>query len=230
MEINIKHLIKKIIEKWYIILIISVLCIAASILITSFITPIYSSTATFYVVNISPADMQYTPASLITANETIAKNYMELITSDYVLDSASQKLSSGYGIDYTPQELRNILQSSQKSGTGIFDIKISNADSYKALKIIEVISEESVVKISEIEKRADPVIVIKHGVEAKEPDSPRVYLNIVVAFIIGVFISIFIILLIELTNTKVKTDIDLKNRYKYPIIGQIPKWTFGDNK
>lgn len=223
MEFDIKQLIKKFAEKWYIIFIVVTLCVAAALLITSFITPKYSSTVTFYVVNI-PEDSSYTQSSLIAANESLAKNYIELITSNLVLDGSVEKLRMEYGINSSYKQLQKMLMTSQKSGTGVFSINISNENKAEALIIVKVISEEAVVKISEIEKREDCVRVIRSGQEATSPDSPNLLINVIFALIAGFSISFVLILIIMYTNNKVKTDNDLKNRYEYPVIGQIPRW------
>jgi len=223
-EFDIKQFLIKALEKWYIIISVIALCVVSSIVITMLIPPVYSSTAKLYVINNPSEGTEYTQSSLVTAKEDLAKNYIELMTSDDVLNRVSDTLYSSYGLVYSPSLIMEIMETEVISGTGTFTVKISNKSNDVASKIVNVIAEESVVYITDIENRDECVLIIRAGTVSNTPDSPKLIYNVAVAIVLGIALSSGIIFILIITNTKIKNEYDLKKKYGVPVIGRIPQW------
>ena len=108
------------------------------------------------------------------------------------------------------------------NNTEVFYITISSTDRQEALDIIEAIVDIVPVKISDFIKGSS-VAIVQEPELADEPDSPSVVLNTILGFLMGFVVSFAVIVIREITDTRVVTEDDIKSLFdKYTVIGQIP--------
>jgi len=79
------------------------------------------------------------------------------------------------------------------------------------------------MRMAEITKLQD-IVVVEEPQEPLEPIAPRKRMNMLVALILGGFIGIVSVFLIELKNTRLISVDDLEEEFKIPILALIPNY------
>nr|WP_276537088.1 GNVR domain-containing protein [Anaerosalibacter massiliensis] len=77
-------------------------------------------------------------------------------------------------------------------------------------------------KVKEIMK-VENIQVIDRAQEPEEPIKPRPKLNMAIAGVLGLMISIFLVFILEYLDNTIKTPDDVEYHLGLPIIGTIPK-------
>ena len=207
------------VKKLWLILLIAV---AASVIISGFtylfISPVYSSTSKFYVYNNTSSNINSSITSQdINAAQTLVETYIVIIRSDTVLE----KIAETADVDYTAEELDEMLSAGSISGTEVFYIKVSAHDRNEALRISEAIVDVVPGAITNVVKGGD-VSVIDTPKLDDEADFPSIPLFAVIGFLLGAIISFASFFIREVTDTTIYSEEDIKQSFGYPIVGQIP--------
>ena len=107
------------------------------------------------------------------------------------------------------------------SGTEAFYVSVSSnskKDAYELAKAFyEVIPEAipEIIKAGDVSKMDPPV-------KPKKADSPSLVLNTAIGGVIGVALSFFAFFLIEVLDTTIYSEDDIKDKFGYPVVGVIP--------
>ena len=72
--------------------------------------------------------------------------------------------------------------------------------------------------------KASGVEVVDKAIVPKNPIKPNKTKNIVIATVLGVLVSVFVILLMEALNTSIKEPKDIEEKLGIPVFGVVPKY------
>lgn len=151
--------------------------------------------------------------------QKLALTYGEIIKSRTVITSTIEKL----GLDITYSELANAVSVTNVYDTQIIKISIQNENPLIATKICNAIPEIFSTWVQRIVK-ASGVEVIDKAIMPENPIKPNKKMNVLIAMVLGVMVSVFIIFLIEELNTKIKEPKDIKEKLGIPVFGVVPKY------
>lgn len=148
-EISISLLLKVLKSAWWKILIITVtIAIAAAAFTTFFIPKKYSSSVRFFVINIS-VENDYTTNALVDAAPKLAKDYIEIIKGDKMLNKVIEELKSENGERQysdderlTPAYIRSLISGSTTDGSA-FNITVTSTDAEFAYDVAVEIQEHA---------------------------------------------------------------------------------------
>ncbi len=161
-------------------------------------------------------------ASLSELNyaQAVVDTYIEILQTKSFLN----EVADASGVDYTSTQLKNMISMSALNGTEIFRIRVTSTDPSEAFTIANTMAELAPGKIIEI-KDADAVRVVDPATLPIQPVSPNKAKNTLMGFALGIFLGFGIALLLEMNDTRVKSEEDLTRRYDYPVLGVLP---YGD--
>lgn len=79
---------------------------------------------------------------------------------------------------------------------------------------------------SQVDSRVNQtsVTVLSPAVAPDRPASPRMDLNLALAAVVGVMLGIGIVLLLEVTDRRVRSQDDLQNAWDVPLLGELKPW------
>ncbi len=216
---SIDKVLRVVFEKLWLMLIIAVASAIVMAAVTVYlISPVYSSTAKFYVQNDATGVSDSLTSQDLTAAKSLVDTYIVMIKTDTVLKEVAEKAD----VDYDPEELSDMMTAGAINSTEVFYITISSTDRQEALKIINAIVEIVPVKISNFIKGSS-VAIVQIPELATEPDSPSLILNVILGFMLGFVVSFAVLIIREITDTRVVTEEDVKLLFgNYTVIGQIP--------
>jgi len=184
------------------------------------IVPEYESSVTMLVNNETETSINKTYTADIQASQMLVDTYIVIIKSDTVLNQVCNKLNEHGIYDYDDERLRNSITASAVDSTEIFEVKVRGTDAKNTYTIANVIADVSPDIIKDFVE-ASSVKVVDYAVVG-ERVSPNIQKNMIFGLIIGLFLSCLIVVLREIFDMRIKTEDELEQWFKIPILGVIP--------
>lgn len=219
-EISLNEILDLLQENWKMMVIITLIFIGFATAFTFFfIDKTYNSSTTLIVGK----PEGYTSTVSDTANELrinqqLVGTYSEIAKSKSVMSEVNSALKLGM----SDTALAKMITISTVNDTELIKISVTSKDPVLASTIANKTAEIFMTNVAELMKINNLQIVDVAAVNSN-PVAPNLKLNITIAFLLGIVISVFIVFVKETLNTSVKTVDELKKLIgDIPIIGVIP--------
>ena len=189
---------------WIIITIGVIFSIAAYIWSTIMVVPKYKSSTKVYVLNNNINEKKLTTQDFQIGNYLL-KDYKEIILSSKVLERVIDK----NGIKMNLVVLRSKIEVKIPQDTRILTITVEDTDAKRAADIANSVRDEAFEEIKEITKE-ESVNILEKAQESKNPSSPDIRKNTIMAAAIGILLSLGIVVLKEVLDDRVKKQEDIE--------------------
>ncbi|WP_455537653.1 YveK family protein [Terrisporobacter sp.] len=208
-------------KKIWLIVASALICGLISGIVSFFVLqPVYE-TNTSLIVNkeVENEVTQMTTTDDLNYVQKLAVTYGEIIKSRTVITSTIKKLK----LDMTYEDLSDAISVTNVDSTQIIKISVQHKNPLIATRICNTIPKifskeaQRVVKASGVE-------VIDKAIIPENPVKPNKKMNIAIAMVLGIMVSVFVIFLIEALNTKVKEPKDIEEKLGIPVFGVVPKY------
>ncbi|GKZ04409.1 YveK family protein [Paraclostridium bifermentans] len=209
------QIIKK--RAWIIVLITSVAVIVSGIISFFVLSPVYESNTTILVNSDKAPGTDVITTDQINVSEKLAVTYGEIIKSKAVLDEVTKSL----GIKGGYEEIADKINVSSVNETQIISVSVQDTNPQRAADIANAIPKAFTKEVKRITK-ANSVKVIDKGIVPKTPIKPNKIMNIAIAAVLGIMISLFVIFLLEYLDNKIKVPQDIEKHLGLPLLGVIP--------
>ena len=219
-------------DKLILFILICMVCCTIALCVTKFLMKKeYTATAKLIVVQKSDsvsAQQNYTYSDLQLAQK-LAATYSQIIMSEAISDPVITNLDlyDKYGID--SEKYGNIVKVSSANNTEVMNIEVTTNDPQLSAEIAnEVVDvfEEKIYDIMQIEN----VTTLTDAKVPEKKSGPSTLKNTAIGGVIGLLICAAIVVLQLFTDTKVKTEEEVKKIFDYPIIGSIPDFEIKDTE
>lgn len=219
-EIELRDLFYMITKRIWLIVLITVLSVITSGLVSIFLlTPQYETFTTLMLGK--PADYNseenYSYQDILT-NQKLIGTYGEIAKSRGVLEEVKSELD----LHLTTGQLSEMITVSLLKNTEIIKVTVSDTSPERAADIANEAAVIFMKHVSDI-MQIDNVQVIDPAVAPINPVSPRVKMNIAIAGVLGMMVSLFIIFIIEAFDNTIKIPDDVTKYLELPVIGMIPE-------
>lgn len=208
-------------KKMWIIATSAIICGLVSGLISFFVLkPVYEAN-TSLIVNkeVNNETTQMSTSDDLNFVQKLAVTYGEIIKSRTVITSTIDKLN----LDMTYEELSEAVSITNVANTQIIKVSVQNTSPLLATRICNTIPQIFSTEVQRIVK-ASGVEVIDKAMVPENPIKPNKMMNIAIATVLGAMVSVFVILLMEALNTKVKEPKDIEEKLGIPVFGVVPKY------
>ena len=208
-------------KKLWIIVTSALVCGLISGLVSFFaLTPIYQAN-TSLIVNkeVGNKVTEMTTTDDLNYVQKLAITYGEIIKSRAVITPTIEKLD----LNMTYEALASAVSVTNVSDTQIIKISVQHENPKIAMKICNTIPSIFSEEVQRIVK-ASGVEVIDKAILPTNPIKPNKKMNVLIAMVLGVMVSVFIIFLIEALNTKIKEPRDIEEKLGIPVFGVVPKY------
>jgi len=220
-QIDLQRLLGALVSRAWIISIVAIVCAVLAFVGTFFlITPMYQSSAMFYVNNsaVSFGDAALSISSAdISASRGLVKTYIVILNTresiNDVIDYA--------GVDRTYSEVKEMISAASVDSTEVFRVVVESPDPQEAEKIADAIAYILPKRISSIVEGTSAKIV-DSAVVASRPSSPNYTRNAVIGFLAGLVLSMAFIVVRELMDITIRTEEDITQNVKHPILAAVP--------
>lgn len=220
-ELDLKRIADKLFHRLWLIILLSVLGAVIAFAFTYFfITPMYESSAMFYVNN---NDLSVGDTSLsistgdITASKSLVDSYIVILNTRTTLNDVIDY--SGVSLSYA--ELRNMISAASVNSTEIFEIVVTSSDPYEAERLANAIAYVLPKRISSIVEGTSAKIV-DTAIVAASPSSPSFSKNTILGFVISMLLCIAVMVLRILFDTTIRSEEMLSQITKHPILASVP--------
>ncbi|MBE6164499.1 MAG: capsular biosynthesis protein CpsC [Streptococcus gallolyticus] len=215
-EIDVLYLLRKLWgRKFFIIFIALAVGIVALLGSIFFIKPKYTSTTRIYVVSRS-SDSSLTNQDL-QAGSYLVNDYKEVITSNEVLSSVIDQEN----LSLSTSELSNMISVSIPTDTRVISISVEDTDAQEASDIANTIREVAAEKIKSVTK-VDDVTTLEAAEVASKPSSPNIKRNAALGALVGGFLAIVGILVLEVLDDRVRRPEDVEEVLGMTLLGVVP--------
>lgn len=215
-EIDVLYLLRKLwSRKFFIIFIALVVGTVALLGSIFFIKPKYTSTTRIYVVSRS-SDSNLTNQDL-QAGSYLVNDYKEVITSNEVLSSVIDQEN----LTLSTSELSNMISVSIPTDTRVISISVEDTDAQEASDIANTIREVAAEKIKSVTK-VDDVTTLEAAEVASKPSSPNIKRNAALGALVGGFLAIVGILVLEVLDDRVRRPEDVEEVLGMTLLGVVP--------
>jgi len=231
-EIDLTQIFEIIREKLILFILICMVCCTIALCITKFVMKEeYTATAKLIVVQKSDsasAQQNYTYSDL-QLSQKLAATYSQIIMSEAISDPVITNLNlyDKYQID--SEKYGKIVKVSSANNTEVMNIEVTTNDPQLSADIAnEVVDvfEEKIYDIMQIEN----VTTLTDAKVPQKKSGPSTLKNMAIGGILGLLICAGIVVLQLFTDTKVKTEEEVKKIFDYPIIGSIPDFEIRDTE
>ena len=216
--IDLRRLFNIIIERLWIIILVTLVATISSGIISFFILDdIYEASTTLMVSKTrddQSTNLQYND---ILLNQKLVKTYSEVAKSNRVLEKVIEKLT----LDMNTGSLRDKVKINSVSDTEIIRITVEDQDPNFAAELANSIAVVFMGEIGSIMKM-DNVQFIDMAQVPQNPIKPRPAMNIAISAVLGIMVSVFIIFLVEYFDNTIKTPEEIENSFGLPVLGSIP--------
>lgn len=205
-------------KRWWMILITFIIFVTGSGIISYFVLdPMYEAKTTLFVGKEKQDIRQPLQYNDIMVNQQLAKDYSVLAKSEVVTQAVIDKMK----LSTSAEELAKNIQVNIQEETRIIEMKVSSTDAALAKNIANTLTVIFINKAKEIIKVQNIQVVDKAKIP-RFPVKPKPILNMTIAGVAAMMISVGIILLVEYLDDTIKTPEDIEKHLGLIAIGAIP--------
>lgn len=151
--------------------------------------------------------------------------YSEIMKSEDLIINAIESKN----LNLNSEEVYKKLKVTPRDETQIIEISYRDIDKERGLTLINSIINDFTEKSKELIPNGNVQVIEKAKLPTK-PVSPNKFLNIFIAFILGIVFSIGLVLVLDFFDNTIKTREDIENDIGLILIGDIPEIRGNDIK
>lgn len=215
LEIDLVELMYRMIEKIKWIILAAVIGMLVGIFVTKFmITPEYQATAKLYVME---TKNQVVDLSAINISDKLTSDYVQVFRNWHV----HEKVLSTLGLDYSYQQIENMLTITTPTNTRIIEIKVTNTSPQEAYDIAMAYANIAPAFIEAKMETSRPNIFEEARVPTK-PSAPSLVKNVFLTTFLGAAIAVAIIFIQFIADDRIRTAEQLQKRLGLATLGMMP--------
>lgn len=217
--IRIEDIVDVLTKRWKMILSITLAATLISAVVSFFlIAPKYEARTKLFIgkENTQTQDQSYNNND-VQMYQKLLKTYAEVIMTK---DLVGQAVESS-DLDLNAEDVLKSLTVTPRADTQILEISYINVDPVIAQEVVESVTKNFINYSTELIPNGNVKIIESVRVPEK-PVSPNKKMNIAIAFLLGLMVSIGLSFLIEFMDNTFKTKEHIENILDLPAIGVIP--------
>ena len=202
--------------------------LAAFFVTKFFIEKKYTAKLSLYVDTTETDDSKINPQYSLNM-----QTYAQRLVSTYIrmLDTTSFYTAVSESLDekYSPTELSSMISFKSDENTEIFDVYITTNSPTESKLIGDAIGEVAPVTISSLRSNANLKVCDPAQIPTS-PSSPNTTRNVLIAFVVGLVLSVLISFIRFFADKKIKYDDEMTDILGIPVLAAIPNFDDYVNK
>ena len=220
-NINISEIFEALKKRYKLIIGITLaFTIIATVLSFFVIKPKYEITTKLFIgKEINQSQKQQYDNNDVMMYQKLLTTYAEVIQTD---DLIQRGLNKGH-LNLEVKDIKSGLKVTPRADTQILEISYTGTDKLQGVNIVKDITDEFIKESNKLIPNGN-VQVIEEAKMPENPVSPNKKLNILIAFVLGIMVSVGLSLLLEFMDNTYKSKEDVENYLDIPVIGVIPEF------
>ena len=215
--ISISEIFEALKKRWILIVSITLVATLISGILSFFvIKPTYEASTKVFVGK-EESSLEGYNTNDIQMYQKLLQTYAETIKTNEVIQAAINNTNA----DLSVKDVKDSLTVTPIADTQILQIKYKNNDPEVAKSILENITNEFVILSKELVPNGN-VRVIEAVQLPEDPVAPNKKMNIAIAFLLGLMVSVGLVFLLEYLDNTFKNKENLERELNIPVLGVIP--------
>ena len=217
--IKIEEIVEILAKRWKMILSITVIATVLVGIISFFVIPpkYEASTKVFIGKEESSAKDQNYNNSDVQMYQQLLKTYAEVVKTNDLVEKAITEAKA----DVKSKDVLESLTVTPTANTQILEIKYISKDREQSKDILQSITDQFIKTSTDLIPNGN-VKIVEQVKLPENPASPNKKLNIAIAFILGLMVSVGVSFLLEFMDNTFKTKEQVEQVLGVPVIGTIP--------
>ena len=215
--ISISEIFEALKKRWLLIVSITLVATLISGILSFFVIKPTYETSTKVFIGKEESNLEGYNSNDIQMYQKLLQTYAETIKTNEVVQAAINNT----GADLTVSAVKGALTVTPVSDTQILQIKYQSNEPEVAKEILENITNEFVVLAKELVPNGN-VRVIEAVQLPEDPVAPNKKMNIAIAFLLGLMVSVGLVFLLEYLDNTFKNKENLERELDIPALGVIP--------
>lgn len=206
-------------RKWTIIYITLFSVIIAAMVSFFFIKPVYESKVSV-IIGKEAAKVFYEDrytSSDIAMYQNLVKTYSEIAKSNSVLKKTQEGIK-----EYSTNSIGNLITVIPKANTQILELIVKGDNPSITVNVAKELVKNFILESRRVLPAGD-IEILDEPETPSAPISPNRKRNVLIAFLLGLMVSVGLSILLEFIDQAVRTEEDIKNCLDMPILISIPK-------
>lgn len=178
------------------------------------VNPVYSATSSIYVLSSSDSAINLSDLQI---GSYLTSDYQHVFDVWEVHEMVLQRL----GLDYTYDELGDMLEITNPTNTRVLNITVSSPDPQEAADLANTYAAVASDYISATMKIDAPTLM-SQALLPENPVSPRKMLNLFLGAAGGAFLMVLFLMMQYLLDDKIKTEDDITKYLELPVLSVLP--------
>ena len=215
-ELELYEIWQIVVKRWKMIVLIPLTAALVTFFYSSFlITPLYRASTTLMVT--LPIDAGQIIYHDLLATRQLVGTYREIVRSNRVLESVVVDSDLPYGVN----QLRDKVEVEAIRDTELITVNVTDPDPLVASEIANELASTFIVEIVDI-MNVENVRVVDEAAVPGRPVSPRVGMNVAVAFLVGLMGAVGLAFLLNYLDQSIKDPAEAQSLLNLPVIGVVP--------
>ena len=208
-------------RRWWVILLVAVVAVAASVGFSRTQTRIYRSTVQ---LTASPSRFDY---GLTLVIENLLRQYAAQLQTDTIAEAVNERLK----LDLSAEKLRSKVRVSPVSDGYLLEIAVDDPDPNRARDIAFVWADEFVkqhqIRMAQIDPTDRIEIALLDRPRPGVLNYPKTQQFALAAGVLGLIVGAMLVLLLEYLDDTIKTSNEVERYTNLPLLGVIPTLAVG---
>ena len=222
-EITIQKIIQEMLKRWWLVATCVILCGVMFFGYSRFfITEMYTSRASIYVDSkatqvVETSENKTANLVELTTAEMLVDTYIEILSSNTFCALIKEKLNS----PYSTAAIKNMITYSRVEETGVVHISVqapTQKDAYEICAAVLIYANKQIEDVMQV----GSVRTIDNATMPRNPSYPSDSKNALIGVIVGLFLSLGIVFVINYFDVHIKTVEDIEDKYDLVVLGTIP--------
>ena len=214
-EIDLIELMYRLLGSWKLICSLALAgALIAGVITLFFITPLYESTSTIYVLSRRDSAINMSDLQIGTA-----------LTNDYIkvfeMWEVHEEVISDLNLPYTYDEMEDMLTVVNDTNTRMLDITVASPSAEEAAQIANQYAKVASQYIADTMAMDKPSIM-SAALVPDNPVKPNKTLNVMLGFLVGALIAIAIVTVRAILDDKYKTSEDIRKYAGLATLAVVP--------
>lgn len=218
-ELDLHRILTELLRRWYVLVAAALVgALVAFIYTAMFIPTTYRTGFSAYVNSKTEiSDTEGTTTNELNSSIMLMRVYSDIITSRTVLTEAASlcQLNESYG------KLGAMVTVEKSTNTPVIRVYVEAKDPAVAAELASAIAQVAPKKVAEVVE-GGTMSIIDPPIQPSSPYSPNRPYNTLLGTGIGLGLSVFFLVILDVIYDKVNNAEDLENRYGIVVIGKIP--------
>ena len=215
--ISLSEIFEAIKKRWIMIVAITLSATLISGILSFFvIKPVYETSTKLFIGKEEREDTVYNTND-IQMYQKLLQTYAQAIKTKDLVGRAINSLN----YELEPSKVVGALTVTPVTDTQILQIKYKSKNQQEAVDVLKNITEQFIITSKELVPNGN-VRVIEEVELLENPVSPNKKMNIAIAFLLGLMVSLGLVFLLEYLDNTYKNKEQLEKELDIPVLGVIP--------